>query len=833
MPGLDLDGCKQACRDNLQCVGVEHAGTRCEIWTRADGIEASVPGTGSSCWKKEFSHADGTGDRACRGADAGDNKPTYYSVQSSVPTLDACKDHCRATPGCVGIEHINTRCEIWTRPEGIQASVTLVGYTCLKYHGPDGSATTTAVPTTQPPSPVSRTPATDAQFLIQATFGPTLASIEELGKTTYDNWIDQQMSLPITSHREYYRKRVNPRPVRSASDLNSGSPLSRCSVGSRWVRHAILKTDVNRRIQVSRGKIKVDDLFRTDVDPAYIGNGLKAPQTCTDLAPKSWQDDGWTCASQRWRVERECTKDRDCGGLIGFADKEWIEDGYCQHTCFEVGLGYDGDDCSPGWANLDFEGYICHVAADEAGAFIKLSTSQGCSTDFTYQLNPAVWKSAPDGSITQTLSFDIFRPGVLLLRESPAQCNLATIVQSAAEGQSHFYMLEERLELVENTVENPSATGSSSGKCPTVSRSFLNEAGCKLLPGCLPLGQQKLLVPLTITNLAAFYSVGGRYVYAVTGLKTTKPPCGSMSRWKHLVCDPVCTPSDITNSSAEKIRNALEAEADQGLSRDIEVSCSGVPAEAVVQVGSEFFQHVHGDENNVYDFTDWTLQHPGGASKIKQFTSKGYLLVFPSWHPMDRWDTGLATEVIRPGFVGKLGSTVQFHNLPQPLQTEALAAALGAVPEEQEFSEVCGSPGEVSNDPERGHHLSFKHGAPDDYYFDSSYGFSGGIDRLAKSAVWTMQSLHADDQLRQRAAWALSQIFVCSVHGGGYRERAESWLSYYDIFVRNAFGNFRDIMQQVTYNPIMGDYLTFKRNRAWDSVGRFPDENYAREIMQR
>ena len=76
-------------------------------------------------------------------------------------------------------------------------------------------------------------------------------------------------------------------------------------------------------------------------------------------------------------------------------DKEWIEDGYCQHTCFEVGLGYDGDDCSPGWANLDYEGYICHVAADEAGAFIKLSTSSGCSTDVTYQLNPLFGNPVP------------------------------------------------------------------------------------------------------------------------------------------------------------------------------------------------------------------------------------------------------------------------------------------------------------------------------------------------------------------------------------------------------------------------------------------------------
>ena len=57
-------------------------------------------------------------------------------------------------------------------------------------------------------------------------------------------------------------------------------------------------------------------------------------------------------------------------------------------------------------------------------------------------------------------------------------------------------------------------------------------------------------------------------------------------------------------------------------------------------------------------------------------------------------------------------------------------------------------------------------------------------------------------------------------------------MSYYDIFVRNAFGNFRDILREVTYSPVMGDYLTYKRNRAFDSDGVYPDENYAREIQQ-
>ena len=60
-----------------------------------------------------------------------------------------------------------------------------------------------------------------------------------------------------------------------------------------------------------------------------------------------------------------------------------------------------------------------------------------------------------------------------------------------------------------------------------------------------------------------------------------------------------------------------------------------------------------------------------------------------------------------------------FHNLPQPLQTDALATALGAEIEHEGLSVVCGSPGEVPNDPSLGHQLSFKHGGWDDWHFDS------------------------------------------------------------------------------------------------------------------
>ena len=164
-----------------------------------------------------------------------------------------------------------------------------------------------------------------------------------------------------------------------------------------------------------------------------------------------------------------------------------------------------------------------------------------------------------------------------------------------------------------------------------------------------------------------------------------------------------------------------------------------------------------------------------------------------------------------------------------PLQ-DLMDAFASGVADSQEFSTVCGSPGEVANDAFLGHQLSITHGGDYDWHFDMDYHSRWGTDRLARTSVWTMHALYAQDQLRQRMAWALSQVLVLAVNG--FDGQTEMWLNYYDIFVRNAFGSFRDVLREVTYNPIMGDYLTFKRNRAFDESNNYPDENFAREIMQ-
>lgn len=98
--------------------------------------------------------------------------------------------------------------------------------------------------------------------------------------------------------------------------------------------------------------------------------------------------------------------------------------------------------------------------------------------------------------------------------------------------------------------------------------------------------------------------------------------------------------------------------------------------------------------------------------------------------------------------------------------------------------------------------------------------------------AWWNNTMKADDQLRQKMAYALSQIFVISEKS--QLELAAMGLGdYYDVLYRNAFGNFRDLLEEVTYHPTMGFYLTYlNNNKANPDLNIRPDENYAREVMQ-
>ena len=119
-----------------------------------------------------------------------------------------------------------------------------------------------------------------------------------------------------------------------------------------------------------------------------------------------------------------------------------------------------------------------------------------------------------------------------------------------------------------------------------------------------------------------------------------------------------------------------------------------------------------------------------------------------------------------------------------------------------------------------------------------------GLNRLRyrDHAFWH-HAIAGNDQLRQRVAWALIQIFVTSQNGSNFNNGTANdasgepyWLGivdYYDMLLNNAFNNYTDVLREVTLHPVMGVFLTHAQNRKPNpATGRFPDENYAREAMQ-
>ena len=94
------------------------------------------------------------------------------------------------------------------------------------------------------------------------------------------------------------------------------------------------------------------------------------------------------------------------------------------------------------------------------------------------------------------------------------------------------------------------------------------------------------------------------------------------------------------------------------------------------------------------------------------------------------------------------------------------------------------------------------------------------------------QSMTAPDELRQRVKYALSLQFVISSNNTtAIQNMPRGEASYYDLLGADAFGNFRQFLEDVTLNPMMGQFLSMQGNDKGNATTD-PDENYAREVMQ-
>jgi uncharacterized protein (DUF1800 family) len=118
---------------------------------------------------------------------------------------------------------------------------------------------------------------------------------------------------------------------------------------------------------------------------------------------------------------------------------------------------------------------------------------------------------------------------------------------------------------------------------------------------------------------------------------------------------------------------------------------------------------------------------------------------------------------------------------------------------------------------------------PDQPILNSS-GMTNTDLRPVQSAFF-QNAVTGPDQLRQRVAFALSEIWVISAQSGV--NAAYAYPPYWRIFRDQAFGNYRDLIKAVTLNPGMGRYLNLaNNNKANPSKGTAANENYARELMQ-
>jgi uncharacterized protein (DUF1800 family) len=111
---------------------------------------------------------------------------------------------------------------------------------------------------------------------------------------------------------------------------------------------------------------------------------------------------------------------------------------------------------------------------------------------------------------------------------------------------------------------------------------------------------------------------------------------------------------------------------------------------------------------------------------------------------------------------------------------------------------------------------------------------SVGVGDWHFDIAWFQGAMVSPNNLRWRTAFAMSEIFVAS-RNSVFKDNPYALASYYDVLLDNSFTTYRNMLEKVTFHPTMGTYLTFLNNKATDTTTvkkSFPDENYAREIMQ-
>lgn len=679
-------------------------------------------------------------------------------------------------------------------------------------------------------------PSQVARFLEQTTFGPTLQGIKNFmdnGAGTTDLqtqmalWVKNQMNPNVTTptyHREFFRKRVGG-AMTDGSASRTEMPRHPCDKNSRWRRHSFTRADRNEQVVITRPYnddrllMSVHGIPRTIVKNVVMDKWNQVYQNLTEGTYK-------LC----WWIEEY---------LGGYLEME-LNDG--TFNCYSA-IG----------------GNPAVVLTDDilTKYLVVLPTLTLPPIQNFRELNLVlIGFYGPDYYGGGGLMYDqnISDPRCKLLPTGA----FGNLVGNFSGGEKSFYDAQIRLDM--NTVSNPIPDGGGTSAmagtlCSNVPKTFLNIESCyltNLSTACSPFKANPKFTLSTNTS-RLFYQVLGRFVYAVRGfsMQYVSSPCTPYvrNRWKKIINSTCVTPGidSVTNETLTSLLKTYGSWDQNDLLVDIHLewngeydgsSCDSSNTKTIgmqLLVDGVCYQQIHPDEYSVYDMTYWTLPdtHPGNkiaaslnhSNPIKKWAeSDQFELIFPSWHPMDRWENNKKLF----DYVGRFGNSLEYFDLPSKLRTKAIADTLYNTSGSVDTVVVCGSPGEVSNDPTFNQVFNF---------VDQGYKASEALDNQKKN-VWNTIALSAPDQLLQRMSWALSQILVITPNQINDQSCTEMYLNYHDIFNRNAFGNYRNVLKEVSYSPMMAEMLSFLDSKSTAYVLRTngvkanPDENYAREVMQ-
>ena len=787
-----------------------------------------------------------------------------------------------------------------------------------------------------------------SNFLTQASFGPTRATIGNLSTQVrqdeastgrrltamtsapppsppaYIQWILDQMAVEPTLHRAYVRKRVNPR---LSEKSEAGRSRGACEVGSRWNSIAIRGEDIGKTITFSaHGSVTavyVNNVLRSEIDLAVARPyGLDVPHAQAGKGQLALDYTYTVCKVREYRLGQVIVGD-SCTGALGneantpvdFRNFDITFTALSYPTIDSNGLAIEVMDL----ATSDATFHTFSATSYNGGAMLLSAWHVTCTFSLGAQVRPAT-------AIKYGGQYYRNDPRLVLAEntdDAPASLSTASVSTLSAPAALRCSSVDKNFLNEDSCV----ITQGCSSKDPT--------AGVPLYAGTT--------FTLDDATVRLMYTEGNNFAYYITNLAVTGTPCDSSNRSPRFrslgsACSDHGGETSLAAATMTLFQDKIRSSSGTGgtsspransIVKDIQMdyfdleanggacnvaTCTptcNIPCLTVnlctgtkVEVDGVCWQHVHPDEYKVYDFTLWATSggndvHKGNIEDIGYFPIKqpayggSAALVFPhsggnsalnphdGQTPLTRWETAFS---VKDYFVGTLGDSITFDELPASVQTAGLAAALGVsadantvtsgvpgvggwggtctcpdgnvyqvgdtgactarcddpvtcdtsaqstslacyggiqgtcntysggnpggatksvicAPDLLATTEVCGSPGETSNDPIEGSHFwygskrSDNVGPYNQHDLLQNHRTSGrqGPAQIAHS----MAAIYAPDELRQRVSWSLAELLIVAVQGSAILDdNTEVWTRYYDIFVRHAFGKYRDILKE-------------------------------------